>query len=274
MGVPIHVWQPPLIESAVGKRVVLSEVAGPKQTADQLRERLLSNIPNDTGRQTLLSEPGHLNQSEAVRLVSATDDAPSDIALRAAASHEGYDYVLRGEVLKDRRPAKVQAADKRLTVSWRLMKLDQQPTDEPLPSQRQQKGAPVVVDRESAIKKYPDLGILTDENAILATAAVRDTYRLITPSVRRDEVKLTIPYLMPGSAATRKGNVAALSGRWDEATRIWNDVAERNPLQVAATHNLALAAVAAQDFSTARKTGKKGNSSTANTSAQGNRIVD
>ncbi|QDT09425.1 hypothetical protein [Planctomycetes bacterium K23_9] len=255
MSAPIHVWQPPLIESTVGKKVVLSEVAGPKKTADLLREKLIVGVPSDTGRTTIVSQPVQLEQSEAIRLVSATEDAPSDIALQAAASLEGYDYVLRGEILKDRRPPSVQANGKRLTVSWRLSELGDSQSRSA--DQRRARGAPVVVDRESAIQRYPDLGLVADEEVVLATAAVRDTYRLFTPSTRRDEVTLAIPYLMPGSAEVRQGNMAARAGRWDEAKRIWTQAAEDHSLQIAAVHNLALAAAAAQDFSTAKTLARK-----------------
>jgi hypothetical protein len=255
MSAPMHVWQPPLIESTVGKKVVLSEVAGPKKTADLLREKLLVGVPTDAGRTTIVSKPVQLKQSEAIRLVSATEDAPSDIALQAAATLEGYDYVLRGEILKDRRPPSVQAKDKRLTVSWRLMELGE--SDVSSAGQRRKQGAPVVVDRASAVERYPDLGFVADEETVLATAAVRDTYRLFTPSTRRDEVTLAIPYLMPGSAAVRQGNMAARAGRWEEAKQIWTDAADDHPLQVAAMHNLALAAAAAQDFSTAKTLARK-----------------
>jgi hypothetical protein len=256
MSAPMHVWQPPLIESTVGKKVVLSEVAGPKKTADLLREKLLAGVPTDAGRTTIVSKPVQLKQNEAIRLVSATEDAPSDIALQAAATLEGYDYVLRGEILKDRRPPNVQAEDKRLTVSWRLMELDDSSASSPN-GQRRKQGAPVVVDRASAVERYPDLGFLADEETVLATAAVRDTYRLFTPSTRRDEVTLAIPFLMPGSAEVRQGNLAARAGRWGEAKRIWTDAADDHPLQVAAMHNLALAAAAEQDFSTARTLARK-----------------
>ncbi|MGB7345975.1 MAG: hypothetical protein WBD20_17285 [Pirellulaceae bacterium] len=256
MDVPIHVWQPPALESTVGKKVVLSEVAGPKETANLLREKMLSGVPHDAGRQTVLSPTGTLSQNEAIQLVSATDQAPSDIALRAAATQEGYDYVLRGEVLADRRAKHLQADDERLTVSWRLMPLDQSDagieTNDHAPT-----GAPIVVDRQSAIERYPDLALLSDDESILTTAAVRDTYGLITPSIDRADVDLAIPYLMLGSAKIRQGNMAALAGRWGDAKQIWTEVAKKHPLQVAAIHNLALAAAAEQDFSTAKQLARK-----------------
>ena len=242
MAAPIHVWQPPLIESTVGKRVVVSEVVGPSKITEPLSDQLVRSAPQDSGRATTISHSANLQHNQAIRLVSATDDEPSDIALSAAAMDEGFDFVLRGEVLEDR-GANAGKSD-RLTVSWRLAQLGQDGTTG---------GMPVVVDRESAVARYPDLAFVGDQNSLLMTAAVRDTYRLITPSVARDEVELDIPYVLPGSRAVRAGNLAALNGRWAEAKQIWSEVAEKYPVQVAAIHNLAVAAAAEQDFSSARQ---------------------
>lgn len=248
MAVPIHVWSPPGLESTVGKRVVVSEVVGPKNITGPLQQKLIAAVPRDSGRNTEIASSLDLQQSDAIRLVSATDEEPSDIALSSAAKNEGYDYVLRGEVLEDRRARQVRDTDKRLSISWRLFQLD---------DDRSTGGMPLVVDRKTAIERYPDLKLMVDEDALLMTAAVRDTYRLIAPSVNRAEVQLAIPYGLLGSKAVRAGNMAALSGRWSDAKRIWNEVAEKHALQIAAVHNLALAAVAEQDFSTAKALARK-----------------
>ena len=44
MGVPIHVWQPPLLESTVGKRVALSTLVGPEEIAGQVKQKLLAFV--------------------------------------------------------------------------------------------------------------------------------------------------------------------------------------------------------------------------------------
>ena len=246
--VPIHVWSPSGLESTVGKRVVISDVVGPKDITSPLKQKLIASAPQDSGRETTIASSLDLHQSDAIRLVSATDEEPSDIALSAAAKQEGYDYVLRGEVLEDRRPKELKEADKRLSISWRLFQLgDDSSTG----------GMPVVVAKDTAIDRYPDLKLIADEDTLLMTAAVRDTYRLISPSVNRHEIRLAIPYATPGSKRVRAGNIAALNGRWADAKRIWSEVAETHKLQVAAIHNLALAAVAEQDFSKAKQLARK-----------------
>ena len=261
---PIHVWQPPELESTVGKRVVLQSVGGPPETAADVKAKVLEMVPRDTGRNTSIVRSEDLLQGSHVRLASATDEGPSDVALAAVARQHGIEYLLRGRVLtqqtdsKDKsneanKPDKVQPQPQpkpseqdnpRLAVSWRLMSLGENPGA---------KGQPVAVDVKSAVKRYPDLAMVGDPDQILTSAAARETFSLITPSVDRQQVQLAVPYVMFGSGEVRRGNVAALNGQWGEAEQIWNDVLARHPMQAAAAHNLALAAAAGQDFSRAKR---------------------
>jgi tetratricopeptide (TPR) repeat protein len=244
MSVPIHTWKPAELESTVGKRVVLADVVGPAEIAADLQQRMLAAVPREPGRQTSLLLTSNLHNEREIQLTAGSDAETSDIALASVARREGYDYVLRGEVVNSTRPYFTENQPDRLSVSWRLFALG---------DQRSAGGAPVVVDKETAIERYPDLGLLVDEDQILNTALVRDTYRLITPSVTRDQARLGNPYLLPGSQDVRRGNLAAARGMWHQAQEIWSEVAESHPSQVAAIHNLALAAAAEQDFSRARE---------------------
>ncbi|TWU32839.1 tetratricopeptide repeat protein [Novipirellula artificiosorum] len=241
---PIHFWQPPIVQSAVGKRVAVSKVAGPEEIADRIHERLLASPPNDTGRQLKLVNTEKLQAKTAIQLVSAIDDQTSDVALASVARREGYDYMLRGEVLTQRDYGQKKDSIDRLIMSWRLTSMD---------NQNPSSGRPVVIDEQFAIERYPDLVLMPDPTDRLVTAAVRETYRLITPSIEREKVPLAVPRWMPGSQAVRRGNAAARTGDWAGAEQIWKQVAEQHPMQSAAVHNLALAAAAAQDFSQAKK---------------------
>jgi hypothetical protein len=244
MNVPMHVWRPAELESTVGKRVVVSTVAGPEEVAQQLKQKLLDTAPRDSGRETTLIDAASLQSKTKIRLVSATDDQPNDLALASVARREGVDYVLRGEVIENRYATQTPDPNAKLKISWRLAALDgKSPVN----------GKPVVVDVKSAIERYPDLGVLSDADQILSSAAARETFRLMTPSVDRAHVQLSVAYLMPGSHDVRRGNASALAGRWGEAESIWLEVLEMHPTQVAAIHNLALAAAAGQDFSRAKQ---------------------
>lgn len=265
MSVPIHVWQPPQLASVVGKRVAVSPIVGPPQIAEPLHEAVIGGAPSDAGRQLTLVDARQLQDETQIQLVSSTDHEPNDVALAAVARREGFDYLLRGEVLSEpprsqrrstsRAPARSQNAPpdqdasllsgrERLILSWRLT---------PLVANQEGGGKPLVVDPEAIAERYPDLNSVADRRQSLVTAAARDTYRLFAPSVSRQRVQLDIAYLMPGSKKLRRGNAAALAGRWAEAARCWREVAEAHPSQVAAIHNLAVAAAAAQDFSRAKR---------------------
>lgn len=267
LGVPIHVWQPAQIASAVGKRVVLQSVAGPPELTEPLTETLLASAPGGIGCNTTVVAADALQAGSTVALVSATDGEPSDIALASAARRQQFDFLLRGQVLQHQglvdsdqptaSPTRtVDAAPRshlrdapppgarpsRLTLTWSLTGLDGQSVGG---------GSPVVVELDSAIERYPDLALRSDPQEILTAAAVRDTYRLFTPSIDRRRVELAVPYFAPGSQQVRHGNRAALGGHWADAEEIWQDVLDTHPAQAAAAHNLALAAVARQDFPSA-----------------------
>lgn len=248
MGAPIHVWDPPQLESTVGKRVALSGVSGPAEVVGPLQQQLLDQAPSDPGRQMTLVGAGELQRGSEIQLVSAVDDLPSDLAAASVARRRGMDYVLSGEVVPGRNRSRSGPSDSMLTVSWRLTALNEEHAGG---------GMPLVVDVNTAVDRYPDLALVGDPLEILNLAMARDTYHLITPWVSRDRVQLEIPYLLPGSADVRRGNLAARGGRWGEAEAIWSQVHERHPTQIAALHNLALAAAAGQDFSRAKKLARK-----------------
>ena len=252
MGVPLHVWEPPALASTVGKRVVVSSVAGPEKLSQQVREKLLAMAPRDPGRQTTLVDYAALQEKSEIQLVSATDDEPNDLALASVSRREGAEFLLRGEVMEGSRAPRIEEAGSEtsnqedaeaLTISWCLTSLE----DGELGG-----GVPISIDTQQAIDRYPDLALSGSRDEVLTTAAVRESFRLLTPSIRREQVEIENAYLLPGCRELRRGNVAAMAGQWGEAERIWSKVLERHPSLVPAIHNLALAAAAGQDFSRAK----------------------
>lgn len=271
---PVHVWTPPELESVVGKRVGISEVAGPEDIAGPIRRKMLSMNPNDSGRSLVAIDTHKLQSPQAIQLVSATTDPaigdhasgdqptkpPSDITTNQIARNAGLDYVLRGQIeTRNHQPRTDKKAlnemglvpfdpNQSIAVSWKLYSVkDNRPIG----------GRPVVIDGVTAAERYPDLTAVNDPNDALLTAVVRESYRLVSPSTREQKVQLAIPYLTPGSNATRHANNLAIAGRWGEAEIIWQEVIDKHPTQSAALHNLALAAAAGQDFSRAKKLARK-----------------
>ena len=288
---PIHVWEPARLSSTVGKRIAVSVVSTPEGIAGSVRERLVGRDPlssprlrNASGRGsrepvagspvagspvagspvagspvagtepagtepagtqpagTELVDARSLQSASPIRLVSARDGEISDVALASVASRRGFDFMLHGQVIdaSGSRPG----AENRLTVSWRLTDLNG--NDPP-------KGFPVAVEWESAVARYPDLAWLGDRESALAEAAVRETCGLIAPSVVMRQAPLAVSYVTPGSRGVRRGNAASRGGNWAEAQRIWGETIRNHPEQSAAWVNLAIAAVAEQDFASARE---------------------
>ena len=249
---PIHVWQPAGLQSTAGSKVLLARLNGPNQAAESIQQRMLQLAPKDHGRSVDLVTKADLSSTgsgNSIRLVSYEDD-DSDLVTLMRAKASGVDYILQGEILKDRRPESIKQSDKRLSVSWRLMPTDpQSAAEQPVGPQ----GMPVTVDLPTALRLHPDLAVAADQDVALEAALVRQTFPLITPSVQRASVQLEIAYLFPGSKLIRKGNALALLGRWADAEQAWKTSLEKNPFSSIAIHNLAIAAVAKQDYSRARE---------------------
>lgn len=275
---PMHVWTPPELASTVGQRVGIGEITGPEKLAKPIRSKMLALHPSDSGRNLAAIDLRKLAQQQTIQLASATETiktanyesgtpdpskvrrASSDLETTAIARQSGLDYVLRGQIVSRNHepPSHDQELNemglvpfdphKKIAVSWKLYSVkDNLPVG----------GKPVVIDGVTAANLYPDLTAIPDPNEALVTALVRESYRLVAPSTRQQTVQLAVPYLTPGSRATRQANALAVAGRWGEAEIIWQEVVDRYPTQSAALNNLALAAAAGQDFSRAKLLARK-----------------
>lgn len=241
-----------MLENAVGKKVVVAGIDGPQEVADTLQEQLFLQAPQDSGRDLQMVAADDLDNRSDIRLVRHDGGSPSDVALQHVAQQQGYDFVLRGQVLRRRhQPIRQFGEDEAssrsaepLIVSWQLSDV----TGKTAPI-----GRPVSLTIDQALDLHPDLAFVGDEQSALLAAAARETNRLVLPSIERLTTRLAVPYGLPGSREVRRGNKLASAGRWAEAKLIWQDVAQKNPLQVSALVNLALAHAAEQDFETARK---------------------
>lgn len=252
---PIHVWQPPRLRSTVGQQVAVS-VSGPAPLAAEIEQRLIdvatSRRRTGDGPGGVGGSPGMagwistsaLESASAIRLVSADDQEFNDVALASVARDRGIDFLLQGRLVDGDSVTGPAGESQRIALSWRLYGVSG--GSPPI-------GFPVAIDVDTAVGRYPDLRLLGDPRAILQEAAVRETRRLVEPFVGRDTATLAVPYLTPGSRAVRRGNALAAAGDWSAARDVWSEALRRYPSQSAAFVNLAVAAVAAQDFPAARQ---------------------
>ncbi len=289
---PIHVWHPPRVDSAAGKTVAVAPLTGDPEIARPLHAAMLRERPDDSGRSIVAIDASRLQDHSEIRLVSAEEGESSDIALVNLAQRAGVDYLLIGDVMPgsgrrqasragmgneplpgddrysditgrsgledrlvdgDRNGVRVPGGplflspldpieeivtplmrhhDDWLRVSWKLIDVKR---GVPL------SGQPVVTWREPG----------ATESATI-TAAARSAWELLSPHVISDQAQLTSPRLALGATAIRRGNRVAASGDWQQAERVWQAVLDRHPTNHAAMHNLAVAAVARQDFSAAQ----------------------
>ncbi|WP_236625178.1 tetratricopeptide repeat protein [Rhodopirellula sp. SWK7] len=247
---PISLWQPPQLVSVSGESIVLMEIAGPQKTAEGLRQELLQiTRPNEgqsssaTGNSTSVTFllPDQLPDESTIRLVSAVENEPSDLAIAAAARRSGLRYLMRGEIMHATGNPR---SEERLSVVWKLVGLDADcPTE----------GMPISVNQQQISLAYPDLMAISDPHVRLQKAMVRKTLGLLNQSVIRKTVTLAEPRYALGSRAVREGNVFAQHGNWPAAEEIWVQTLESHPGQVGAWINASIAAAARQDFPEAKQ---------------------
>ncbi len=281
---PIHVWAPPRIDSAVGKRIAIAPLAGEPRIAEPLHAAMLRQLPTDLGRRVDAIDARQLQNPQNIRLVSADSGEPSDIALASLARRSDIDLLLFGEVIStssersavaaqdqgnaasdsdvpsdlggglpgDRPGVRVPtegsaeasrnvdsvgkdalAPTRMLRISWKLIDIR---NDRPL------SGQPVV-----------SYGRPGESELDLVNRAAKDAWELLVPHVVQQEAQLAQPRLTARASRIRQGNQVAAEGRWSEAEWIWRGVISREPQSHAAMHNLAVAAVARQDFTQARQ---------------------
>lgn len=254
---PIHVWTPPKLASVVGAKIAIAPIRGDSEVARPLGEAMLRTQPRDIGRNVVAIDVRRLQSDEKIRLVSAVEGETSDITLATLARRNDIDFVLVGEVIRstDRSSSAsnlpTEIANKMVTgienaatdasadetglirVSWSLMDV--------------RRGVPLI-----------GLPVVTpgnprDPSDRSIDLAAQSAWELIVPHVIRDHTELIAPRLSIGSRDIRKGNAAAAAGDWNRAEQIWLAVLKRYPRNHAVKHNLAVAAVARQDYAAARQ---------------------
>lgn len=249
--VPIYVWQPATYTCPHSCRLAVAPIAGPENVAERVESAFIAQRPEVRSDVQLIASR-YLAAQSPVRLVS-TSALQNDATAIQAAQQASASLLLEGEVLsaklidpKDRRPPKHKEPpeNEQLLVSWRLIDVA---------TSRTLANHVVSIDTRRADRDYPEM-LLThpDPTERLIAASARDSWKSLAPSVERDKVELMVPWLQIGAMATRSGIVDAHKGRWDLAEQKFSIAARRNPLNVAAHHNLAIAQAAREDFPAAK----------------------
>ncbi len=277
MTAPMHTWK----ASKVSKVGPVKVAVGPvgiasranrtydpfnkdlQEAAKRLNQAMQSTEPNP-GSQLIAIHTPALEQASRIQLVSY-DAQPNDSATIGAARAVGADYVLQGNVIDAR--LVIEEEPKRKTLKtmifgepkipeylvshWTILDVG---TGERIAEET------VQFDIDSAQGRYFDLGYhIPGNDGRVLMASSRAAWELVASAPIRVESTLDLPWFWIGSSQVRKGNGYARQGRWDLAEREWQAVADRHPTNKAAWHNLALAAVANEDFELAWNRIRHGN---------------
>lgn len=262
LAAPIYVWQPAQHEIPKSALVAIAPIVGEGEFAQQLESALHSqrsfsplNFSVVTARDLTSNSPVQTASYEPLA---------SDLVAIQAAKNSQAGYLLMGTILKanienakppevttaayeaaSRKFAEPDGSQEALVTTWRLVDTARGQT---IATEA------ISLNGKQADELYPDL-LLTqpDPTSRLFVASAREAWKLLSPSVAKDEVELMIPWLQPGAILTRVGVVDAMQGRWDLAEPKWQRAVERNPYNISARHNLALAMVAREDFTAARQ---------------------
>lgn len=265
---PVHVWVPPAVPVAPKATVALMPVSGHPVLAEQLQNQLLAQRPAAKADIALFTAE-QLHLSSPVRLASTSAMSSDHLALNAARSIDA-DLLLKGDVLSDTikwdsEDANSNAPQK--PVDWNQVFF--QRTDENSPDNESLLLTWRVIDvetgktldayslnlnTEQAREQYPDLDAAyqQDSTQLLIAASAREAWKLLSPTVVKDEVELAKPWLQLGAWRTRRGVKAAKKGDWKTAEQQFQKAA-RFPFNAAAKHNLAIALAAKEDFVAAKK---------------------
>jgi len=131
-----------------------------------------------------------------------------------------------------------------ITVAWTV-------TD--VQSGARLESATLTIDREQAEKDYPEImGTASDNVERVVQGVSKESWKMFGPSTKKEDADIALPWFLVGASRIRQGDGYARHGRWDLAEQQWQDVASKHPWNNAAWNNLAIAAVAHEDFELGR----------------------
>lgn len=255
MTAPIHVWQPAKVAQGGPVRVALSPIGGEPEVAQQLQSAMDLSRPQRMPHLAVIP-PQDLERIGGIQLV-AYDGQPSEMASLSAARRAGANYLLTGDVLShqltipqqtQKRPSlfsflRSPPPSEMLSVRWCVYEVE---------SGRRLEEHTVTLSRQEVDKQFPDLAFQSDGAAKVVAASARRSWELVVPTTHAKNVMIDLPWFAPGSSDVRRGNAYARLGQWEMAERTWQDAADSHNWNTAAWRNLAIAAVAREDFTLAR----------------------
>lgn len=270
MTAPINTWKAGSIPRSglvrvaiapvgVASRAMPTSYAVSMEDLQKAAKTLESSIVATTPRPNpllLTITPDQLATASQIQLVSY-DNQPNETATVGAARNTNSDLMLQANVvfahltpIEDKRRsflAKLlnrKREEMHLTVHWTVVDVE---SGQRLLEQ-------TIDTSETDVKRIAKSAgnQLQMENSSIVSLAAYRGWQLVSPQLQPDDVLLDLPWFWMGSSQVRKGNGYARQGRWDLAEKEWQAAADQHPTNAAAWHNLAISAVAKEDFDLAR----------------------
>jgi hypothetical protein len=241
-------------------------IHGPRELAQRLERAILEQRPAARADVALFTGE-QLAHASPVRLASTAAMNNEVLALEAAKAMQA-DLLVHGEILSadidlsqpetqqanvnwneaffQHRDSRQQDKRESLLLSWRIIDRHTRKTVGT---------SSFMLRTKEAEKQYPDLDMQypDDKTSMLIVASARETWKLLSPTVTKERVKLAVPWLQPGAWQVRRGVSAAKKGDWPLAEQRFRRAAERFHFNAAAHHNLSLALAAQEDFPSAKQ---------------------
>lgn len=249
-------------------RVAIAPIYGNPELAAALHQALLTERPRIRADLAIVT-PEQLREQSSVQFAS-TSPLANDVISVAVARQAGADILLQGVILDadidlqslaasevEQKPKEIdwnqayfnkkeEEPDKheKIVLSWRAIDVASGQT---IASHS------FNLATQQAIEQYPDLDFAQhDQTQLLISASARESWKTVAPYVGKDNVRLAVPWLQPGSFTVRRGVRAARKGNWELAQQHWQRGANGWWPHSAAHHNLALALAAREDYPAAK----------------------
>jgi len=269
---PIYVWSPAEVSTTRGTSIAVAALSIDPTITAALELAILEQRPASRKDLAVLTSQ-QLLEASPVRLASTAPSLGminSDLEAIRSAQMAGADLLLFGQVYStdidwkdDNNVANlatanrnrtfvqrlfgksVQGPNRHIVMSWNVIEV---PTGKSMGSQQFR------LYSNEVLKRYPDLQSLSDRPTYqLITAAARESWRSVAPTVDKADVRLAVPWFQPGSWRVGLGVRAAKNGQWQIAEDHWSRAASSWLPTPAAHHNLAIAKAAREEFASAKK---------------------
>ncbi len=287
--VPISTWQPAITQSGPTaqpkqppRRIAFEPIRGPDPLRQRLEEAIGRSKPLGSAHLAVIQSANPID-GPSIKEPNGGPNATASLPVRLAshqkqleratpiftAKRQNVDVLIRGEITLADVDLQDSSSSEKITpnspgAAMAALQQMSQPAKE--------KPGQIVVNWEAfdvesglfvdaitvsmttaqAKERYPDLAIVADPVDRLLMGVSRQTWSQYVPTIEEQKIEIDQPWVSWGAKEVRRGNTSATDGLWQEAEQYWQNAVSDHPKNKSAWHNLAVAAVAHEDFELAR----------------------